>query len=64
VVEQTHEVVSYKWKESLKYDFIDFLNENSSILCVGLRDTVLLQSVNVNNVVNILHFVAERDEFK
>jgi hypothetical protein len=59
VVGQTQRLSRYKWRESLKLDFMDILNDNSSVLFIhGIQS--LLQRDEVNNIVNILYFMVER----
>jgi hypothetical protein len=59
VVGQTQRLSRYKWRESLKLDFMDTLNDNSSVLCIhGIQS--VLQRDEVNNVVNIVYFMVKR----
>jgi hypothetical protein len=59
VVAQTQKLSTYKWRESLKLDFMDTLNDNSTVLCIHAIQS-LLQRDEVNNVVNILYFMVKR----
>jgi hypothetical protein len=59
VVGQTQRLIRYKWRESLKLDFIDTLNDKISVLCIhGIQS--LLQRDVVNKVVDILYFMVKR----
>jgi hypothetical protein len=59
VVGQTQKLSRYKWRESLKLDFMDTLNDNSSVLCIhGIQS--LLQRHEVNNIINIQYFMVKR----
>lgn len=64
VARQTQKLRRYKWEESMKLDFMDSLNENSSALCIyGIQS--LLQREKANNVVNIsIVFMVKRVEVK
>jgi hypothetical protein len=58
VVGQTQRLSRYKWRESLKLDFMDTLNDNSSVLCIhGIQ--FLLQKDEDNNVVDIMYFMVK-----
>jgi hypothetical protein len=60
VVGQTQKLRRYNWKESLKIDFMDTLNDNSTVLCIhGIQS--LLQRDESNNVQNILYFMVKRE---
>jgi hypothetical protein len=59
VVGHTQRFCRYKWRESLKLDFMDTFNDNISVLCIyGIQSS--LQRDVVNNIVDILSVMVKR----